>query len=126
MWIPALCDIPSRGNKPPKDTGAVPYSPVLPPSRQLFDHLRRPGAPKQIPVAVARYQHLPGTVRTPQLEAFPLLNDTIGNIISTAEKRIDQMRMSLKGDWRIEDLEAVASALGMKIRKSGGSHVVFP
>jgi predicted RNA binding protein YcfA (HicA-like mRNA interferase family) len=30
-----------------------------------------------------------------------------------------------KSDWRIEDLEVVATALGMHIRKSGGSHAVF-
>jgi uncharacterized protein HemX len=40
--------------------------------------------------------------------------DTICNIMSTADKRIAQMRTSPKGDWRIEDLETVATALGMK------------
>jgi predicted RNA binding protein YcfA (HicA-like mRNA interferase family) len=45
--------------------------------------------------------------------------------MSTADKRIAQMRTSPKGDWRIEDLETVATALGMKVRKSGGSHAVF-
>lgn len=45
--------------------------------------------------------------------------------MSTAEKRIAQMRASPKDDWRIEDLETVATALGMKVRKSGGSHAVF-
>ena len=28
-------------------------------------------------------------------------------------------------DWRIESLEAVAKNMGMRVRKSGGSHVVF-
>lgn len=28
-------------------------------------------------------------------------------------------------DWRIEQLEAVAAHIGLKIRKPGGSHVVF-
>jgi predicted RNA binding protein YcfA (HicA-like mRNA interferase family) len=45
--------------------------------------------------------------------------------MSSAEKRVAQMRANPKGDWRIEDLETVAASLGMKIRKSGGSHAVF-
>jgi hypothetical protein len=28
-------------------------------------------------------------------------------------------------DWRIDSLESVAAAFGVKVRKSGGSHVVF-
>lgn len=28
-------------------------------------------------------------------------------------------------DWRITDLETVAAAFGVNVRKSGGSHVVF-
>ena len=52
-------------------------------------------------------------------------NDTIGNIMRTAEKRLLQIRGNPKGNWRIEDLEVVAASLGMKVRKSGGSHVVF-
>ena len=43
----------------------------------------------------------------------------------TAEKRLLQIRGNPKGNWRIEDLEVVAASLGMKVRKSGGSHVVF-
>ena len=45
--------------------------------------------------------------------------------MSTTEKRIAQMRANPKADWRIEDLETVATALSMKVRKSGGSHAVF-
>jgi len=51
--------------------------------------------------------------------------DTIGDIMSSAEKRLSQMRANPKGDWRIEDLETIAASLGMKVRKSGGSHAVF-
>jgi predicted RNA binding protein YcfA (HicA-like mRNA interferase family) len=35
------------------------------------------------------------------------------------------VRANPKGDWRIDDLETVAASLGIKIRKSGGSHAVF-
>ena len=52
-------------------------------------------------------------------------NDTIRDTMSTSEKRLSQMRTNPKGDWRIEDLETVAAALGLQVRKSGGSHVVF-
>lgn len=45
--------------------------------------------------------------------------------MSSAGKRLSQMRANPKGDWRIEDLETVAASLGMKVRKSGGSHAVF-
>jgi predicted RNA binding protein YcfA (HicA-like mRNA interferase family) len=45
--------------------------------------------------------------------------------MSSADKRLVQMRANPKGDWQIADLEVVATALGMKIRRSGGSHVVF-
>jgi predicted RNA binding protein YcfA (HicA-like mRNA interferase family) len=45
--------------------------------------------------------------------------------MSTADKRLAQMRANPKSDWHIGDLETVAIAYGMKVRKSGGSHVVF-
>jgi predicted RNA binding protein YcfA (HicA-like mRNA interferase family) len=44
--------------------------------------------------------------------------------MSNAEKRLADMRQNPR-DWRIEDLELVAGFAGMKVRKSGGSHVVF-
>ena len=37
---------------------------------------------------------------------------------------IQKMRNNPNG-WRIESLEAIAKSLKMRIRKSGGSHVVF-
>jgi len=45
--------------------------------------------------------------------------------MSTADKRLSQMRANPKGDWTIADLETVATSCGMKVRKSGGSHAVF-
>ena len=39
-------------------------------------------------------------------------------------KIIQKMRNNPK-DWRIESLEAISQGLGIQIRKSGGSHVVF-
>ena len=54
-----------------------------------------------------------------------ITSDTIGDIMSTTEKRLVQMRANPKGNWQIADLEVVATALGMKVRKSVGSHVVF-
>lgn len=44
--------------------------------------------------------------------------------MSNAEKRLAGMRRNPR-DWRIEDLELVASFAGMKLRKPGGSHVIF-
>jgi hypothetical protein len=41
-----------------------------------------------------------------------------------ADKTLDAMRANLR-DWRIGSLETVATAHGVNIRKSGGSHVVF-
>lgn len=52
-------------------------------------------------------------------------NDTICDIMGSAEKRLLQMRTNPKGDWRIEDLEVVAASLGMRVRNAGGSHAVF-
>ncbi len=45
--------------------------------------------------------------------------------MSSTEKKIDAMRANPKADWHIGDFEAVARALGMSVRKGGGSHVVF-
>lgn len=45
--------------------------------------------------------------------------------MSSVEKKIEAMRAHPKGDWRIVDFETVARALGMAVRKGGGSHVVF-
>jgi predicted RNA binding protein YcfA (HicA-like mRNA interferase family) len=45
--------------------------------------------------------------------------------MSRADKRLDSMRQNPRGDWRIDDLKTVAERLGMKVRESGGSHVVF-
>jgi hypothetical protein len=42
----------------------------------------------------------------------------------TAEKTLKAMRAS-PSNWRIADLETVAAAFGVNVRKSGGSHVVF-
>ena len=44
--------------------------------------------------------------------------------MSSIERYIRKMRNNPIG-WRIESLEAVARSLGISIRKSGGSHVVF-
>jgi len=44
--------------------------------------------------------------------------------VGKLEKIIEKMRRSPK-DWRINSLEVVAKSMGMKIRKSGGSHAVF-
>ena len=45
--------------------------------------------------------------------------------MSAAARRIESMRANPRADWRIEDLEAAARSMGMTVRKSGGSHVVF-
>ena len=44
--------------------------------------------------------------------------------MSKTEKTIEKMRRNPK-DWRIESLETVAKKLSIRVRKSGGSHVVF-
>ena len=41
-----------------------------------------------------------------------------------AAKTLEAMRANPL-DWRIEDLEAVARAFGVNVRKPGGSHVYF-
>ena len=45
--------------------------------------------------------------------------------MSSAAKRVAEMRANPTGDWRIADLEAVANALDIKIRKSGRRHMGF-
>jgi predicted RNA binding protein YcfA (HicA-like mRNA interferase family) len=39
-------------------------------------------------------------------------------------KRLAAMRANPR-DWRIEDLEALARAVGISVRKPSGSHVLF-
>lgn len=45
--------------------------------------------------------------------------------MNAASKRLDAMRANPRADWQIADVEVVARALKIAIRKSGGSHVVF-
>jgi predicted RNA binding protein YcfA (HicA-like mRNA interferase family) len=45
--------------------------------------------------------------------------------MNTGVRRLAQMRANPKGNWCIEELETIATACGMKVRKSGGSHAVF-
>ena len=44
--------------------------------------------------------------------------------MSRAAKTLEAMRAKVL-DWRIEDLETVARAYGINVRKPGGSHVYF-
>ena len=44
--------------------------------------------------------------------------------MSQLEKLLAQMRHNPR-DWQIEQLEAIAAQKGMKIRRTGGSHVIF-
>ncbi len=44
--------------------------------------------------------------------------------MSKHDKIVAKMRGNPR-DWRMESLEVVAKNMGMKVRKSGGSHVVF-
>jgi len=44
--------------------------------------------------------------------------------VKRAAKTLEAMRASPL-DWRIEDLEAVARAFGINLRRPGGSHVYF-
>ena len=44
--------------------------------------------------------------------------------MSKCEKTLAAMRNNPR-DWRIEQIEALAMHAGLKVRKSGGSHVVF-
>jgi hypothetical protein len=45
--------------------------------------------------------------------------------MTRADKTLAAMRANPRANWRIAQLEAVAKAFGVNIRKSGGSHVVF-
>ena len=44
--------------------------------------------------------------------------------MTKADKTLDRMRANPR-DWRIEELEAAAKRLGLTVRKSAGSHVIF-
>lgn len=44
--------------------------------------------------------------------------------MSKAEKLLQKMRRNPR-DWRIRDLESLASRHGLEVRKPGGSHAVF-
>ncbi len=44
--------------------------------------------------------------------------------MARGDKTLAAMRNNPR-DWRLANLEAVAAAAGMNVRKSGGSHVVF-
>jgi predicted RNA binding protein YcfA (HicA-like mRNA interferase family) len=44
--------------------------------------------------------------------------------VTSAQKNLDKMR-SNPLDWKIEQLETIAKQFEIKVRKSGGSHVVF-
>lgn len=44
--------------------------------------------------------------------------------MAKSEKIINKMKANPK-DWRIDQLETVAKHYGVKVRKTGGSHVVF-
>jgi hypothetical protein len=44
--------------------------------------------------------------------------------VARASKTLEQMRANPR-DWRIEQLETVAKAYGVNIRKPGGAHVIF-
>ncbi|QQS14688.1 MAG: hypothetical protein IPK81_11340 [Rhodospirillales bacterium] len=43
----------------------------------------------------------------------------------SADKRLERMRANPRGDWRIEDLKAVADRAGVAHRQPGTSHVTF-
>jgi len=45
--------------------------------------------------------------------------------MSRAAKRLAQMRANPQGDWKMDDVETVATAFAISVRKSGGSHVVL-
>jgi len=45
--------------------------------------------------------------------------------MTRAEKRLDAMRRNPRGDWRLEDLQTVATRHNIAIRHDGGSHAVF-
>ncbi len=44
--------------------------------------------------------------------------------MSRKDKRLQKMRQNPR-DWRIEDIQAVAAALGIEWFHDGGSHVIF-
>lgn len=44
--------------------------------------------------------------------------------MATRDKRLEKMRRNPR-DWNIDDLKAVAEAIGLEWTHDGGSHVVF-
>lgn len=44
--------------------------------------------------------------------------------MSKSDRIIEKMRGNPR-DWKIESLEVVAKNMGIRVRKSGGSHAVF-
>ena len=44
--------------------------------------------------------------------------------MARGDKTLAAMRGNPR-DWRIDSLESIATAFGVNVRKSGGSHVVF-
>jgi hypothetical protein len=44
--------------------------------------------------------------------------------MTSIRKNIEKMRNNPR-DWRIDQLEAIASHYGIGVRKNGGSHVIF-
>ena len=44
--------------------------------------------------------------------------------MSNVDKLLTKMRANFK-DWRLSQLETIAKAFGVQVRKTGGSHVVF-
>jgi hypothetical protein len=43
-----------------------------------------------------------------------------------ASKLLGEMRRNPKGDWRIEQLDTVARAYEVNVRRGRGSHVLMP
>ncbi len=53
-----------------------------------------------------------------------ILHGTAWDSMARAAKTLDAMRGNPR-DWRIEQLETIAAAFGVRCRKPGGSHVIF-
>jgi predicted RNA binding protein YcfA (HicA-like mRNA interferase family) len=45
--------------------------------------------------------------------------------MSKLEKKLEAMRSNPRADWQISDVETIAKAFGIVMRKSGGSHVTL-
>jgi len=55
-----------------------------------------------------------------------LPGDIAGDIITgPVSKLLEKMRRNPRADWKIRDFETLAAQHGFRVRKSGGSHVVF-